>query len=116
LKIVDSRICDRLQTMLPQDENTARQVQFMLPPAASTPPITVSPPMARRGEEESIAVGYLARRRARGEKNGLQERFRIKDGNTLTEINISMKALLDSMNASWEKPLTYGADTMKRSS
>jgi hypothetical protein len=107
-KIVDTLIRERLRTML-QDENTARSL-FLLPPTG-TPPVT-APPTARPREEESVAVGQPARKKARGEKNDLPERLKIKDSNTLTKINI-MKGLWDN-KASWEKPLTPGANTFQK--
>jgi predicted nucleic acid-binding Zn ribbon protein len=69
-------------------------------------------PMARPREEESVAVGQPARKKARGEKNDLPERQEIKGAGTLTKINI-MKGLWDKKK-SWEKPLTSGADTFQK--
>jgi hypothetical protein len=88
----------------------------LLPPAG-TPPVTAPPmapmaPMARPREEESVAVGQPARKKARGEKNDLPERQEIKGAGTLTKINI-MKGLWDKKK-SWEKPLTSGADTFQK--
>jgi hypothetical protein len=53
-----------------------------------------------------------ARKKARGEKNDLPERLKIKDSDTLTKINI-MKGLWDSKE-SWEKPLTSGAESFQK--
>lgn len=102
--ILDNYMRERLQTLL-GDENTTRSLAF-LPVATAT---TVTPPLVRRREGESVPVSP-ARKKA---KNDLPERSKIKDCNTTrTKINI-MKGLWDQ-KASWEQPLTPGANSFRK--